>query len=183
MIILGIDPGIARVGWGVVKDQLSTQTVIDYGLFETPSQMSLDGRLKMIHQYILDLIDKFKPDVLAIEQLFFAANSKTALTVGHARGAIILAASQRNCQTVSYTPLQVKQALTGYGRADKKQMQMMVKSILEISKPLTQDDTADALAVALTHAFSYKLEAISNPTKSSPPRIGVRGKLRRGSIK
>lgn len=158
MIILGIDPGVGRIGWGFVEDKLSNQNVLDYGLFETPAQISLDNRLKKIYKFILELIDKFKPDILALEELFFAANSKTALSVGHARGVIILAASQRNCPTVSYTPLQVKQALTGYGRADKKQIQTMVKSVLKLSKPVTQDDTADALAIALTHAFSYKLK-------------------------
>ena len=161
MIILGIDPGIGKVGWGVIKDELGKQTALDYGCFETSSGLSLDHRLVKIHQFILDLIDKFKPDVLAVEQLYFAANVKTALTVGQARGAIILAGAELNLKTASYTPLQVKQALTGYGRADKKQIEMMVKSILNLPKPITQDDTADALAVALTHAFSYKMHNIT----------------------
>ena len=161
MIILGIDPGIAKVGWGIIKDDLGKQTIIDYGCFETSAGLSLDERLVKIHQFVLELIKKFKPDVLAVEQLYFAANVKTALTVGQARGVIVLAGAQVNLQTVSYTPLQVKQALTGYGRADKKQIEIMVKSILNLPKPITQDDTADALAVALTHAFSYKMHDIT----------------------
>jgi crossover junction endodeoxyribonuclease RuvC len=158
MIILGIDPGIGRIGWALIKDESSKQVALDYGLLETPVGEDIEKRLSKIHQFILELILRIHPDVVAIEQLFFAANSKTALTVGQARGVIILAASNASVPIVSYTPLQIKQALTGYGRADKKQIQMMVKSILKLTKPLTQDDTADALAVALTHAFSYKMQ-------------------------
>ncbi len=157
MIILGIDPGIARVGWGVIKEEKGKKQAIDFGLFETSSSLDLDERLLLVHQFVSDLIKKFKADVLAVEQLYFGANAKTALIVGHARGVIILTAAQNKISSVSYTPLQVKMSLTGYGRAEKKQIQIMVKSELKIQKPLTQDDTADALAVALTHAFSYKL--------------------------
>jgi crossover junction endodeoxyribonuclease RuvC len=161
MIILGIDPGIGRIGWALIKDEASKQVALDYGLLETPVGEDIEKRLAKINQFFLNLILRIHPDVVAIEQLFFAANSKTALTVGQARGVIILAASSASVPIVSYTPLQIKQALTGYGRADKKQIQMMVKSILKLTKPLTQDDTADALAVALTHAFSYKMQGIS----------------------
>lgn len=157
MIILGIDPGLGRVGWGIIQDDLGQQKVVDYGCFETSASLNLDERLVKIHEFVLGLIDKFKPDVLATEQLFFAANSKTALTVGQARGVIILAAAQVNLPTASYTPLQIKQSLTGYGRAEKKQIGIMVKSILHLPKPITQDDAADALAIALAHAFSYKV--------------------------
>jgi crossover junction endodeoxyribonuclease RuvC len=157
MIILGIDPGIARVGWGVIQEDKGKKTAIDFGLFETASTTDLDIRLLEVHHFLTKIIQKFKPDVLAIEQLYFGANAKTALIVGQARGVIILTAAQNNIKTASYTPLQVKMALTGYGRAEKKQIQVMVKSELKLTKPLTQDDTADALAIALTHAFSYKL--------------------------
>src|SRR5687768_5634080 len=160
MIILGIDPGIARVGWGLIKEEKGNQSVIDFGCFETLSTSTLDIRLLQVNEFISGLIRKHKPNILAVEQLYFGANAKTALIVGHSRGVIILTAAQNNLQTVSYTPLQVKMALTGYGRADKKQIQSLVKSILKLPKPLTQDDTADALAVALTHAFSYKLHGI-----------------------
>lgn len=158
MIILGIDPGIAKVGWGVISEEKGKQSAINYGCFETSASLELVLRLSKVHQFISGLIKKYQPDVLAVEQLFFGANSKTALTVGQSRGVIILTAAQNNIQTVSYTPLQVKMALTGYGRADKNQIQKLVCAILKL-KPITKDDTADALAVALTHAFSYKLHS------------------------
>lgn len=161
MIILGIDPGIGKVGWGVIKDESGKQSAIEYGCFETSSKMDLDKRLSNIYDFIIDLTRKFNPEVLAIEQLYFAANSKTALIVGQARGVILLAASKSNLPTASYTPLQVKQALTGYGRADKNQIQSMVGSILHLSEKVTQDDTADALAIAITHGFSYKIRKAS----------------------
>lgn len=161
MIILGIDPGIAKVGWGIINDHLSKQTVIDYGCFKTAAGLSLDERLGKIHKFVLALIDQFNPEVLAVEQLFFAANVKTGLTVAQARGVIILAAGEKERETISYTPLQIKQALTGYGRADKKQMEILVRSILKLTAPIKEDDTADALAVALTHAFSYKMHNIT----------------------
>ncbi len=161
MIILGIDPGIGKVGWGVIKDESGKQKALEYGCFETSSKLNLDERLARIYDFITDLIEKFTPEVLAIEQLYFAANSKTALIVGQARGVILLAASKSNLPTASYTPLQVKQALTGYGQASKNQIQSMVGSILHLSKKVAQDDTADALAIAITHAFSYKIRKIS----------------------
>jgi|SRR3990167_148676 len=161
MIILGIDPGIGKVGWGAVKDEIGRQKAIDYGCFETSSKIDLEERLTRIYDFITSLILKFTPEVLAIEQLYFSANSKTALIVGQARGVILLSASKSNLPTASYTPLQVKQALTGYGKADKNQIQSMVGSILHLSKKIAQDDAADALAIAITHAFSYKIRKVS----------------------
>lgn len=156
---MGIDPGIARVGWGAVKEERGKLTAIDYGCFETAASLTLDTRLLKVYQFVSDLISKYKADILAVEQVFFGANAKTALIVGQARGVIILTAALKKLETVSYTPLQVKLTLTGYGRADKIQIQNLVSSILNI-KPVSQDDTADALAVALTHAFSYKLHGM-----------------------
>lgn len=161
MTILGIDPGVGKVGWGLIKDESGKQKAIDYGCFETSSKINLEDRLTKIYDFVIDIIEKFTPEVLAIEQLYFAANSKTALIVGQARGVILLAASKSNLPTASYTPLQVKQALTGYGRADKNQIQAMVGSILHLPKKIAQDDTADALAIAITHAFSYKIRKVS----------------------
>ncbi|TSC66541.1 MAG: ruvC [Microgenomates group bacterium Gr01-1014_80] len=161
MIILGIDPGIGRMGWGIIKDEAGKQTPLGFGCLETSSKVSLDNRLAKVHHFVLDLIGKFKPDIMAIEQLYFSANSKTALTVGQARGVILLAAAGLSVPTISYTPLQVKQAITGYGRADKNQILQMVSHILRLSANIVRDDTADALAIALTHAFSYKLRTIS----------------------
>ena len=159
MIILGIDPGIAKVGWGVISEASGKYSALDFGCFETHVSAGEDLRLLKINEFILGLIKKYKPEIVAVEQLFFGANTKTALTVGQARGVIILTCAQNNIKTVSYTPLQVKMALTGYGRAEKKQIQIMVNSLLKLPKKITQDDTADALAVALTHAFSYKLKS------------------------
>lgn len=161
MVILGIDPGIGRIGWGTIKDESNKQTALEYGCFETSSKSNLEDRLTEIYDFIANLIERFTPEVLAIEELFFAANSKTALIVGQARGVILLAASKSNLPTASYTPLQVKQALTGYGRASKNQIQSMVGSILHLAKKIAQDDAADALAIAITHAFSYKIRRIS----------------------
>ena len=161
MIILGIDPGIGKVGWGVIKDESGKQEAIDYGCFETPSKINLDERLSMIYDFITNLIKKFNPEVLAIEQLYFAANSKTALTVGQARGVILLAASKSDLATASCTPLQVKQALAGFGHGSTNQIQSMVGSILHLSRKVAQDDAADALAIAITHGFSYKIRKVS----------------------
>lgn len=161
MVVLGIDPGIGKVGWGVIKDESGKQNALAYGCFETSSKINPDERLAKIYDFITLLIEKFTPEVLAIEQLYFAANSKTALIVGQARGVILLAASKSNLPTASYTPLQVKQALTGYGQAKKNQIQSMVGSILHLSKKVVQDDAADALAIAITHVFSYKIRKVS----------------------
>jgi crossover junction endodeoxyribonuclease RuvC len=161
MIILGIDPGIGRVGWALIKVEAGKMAALDYGCFETSSKTELSDRLTEIYDFVTDLIKKHTPDVLAIEQLYFAANSKTALVVGEARGVILLAASKSKLPTHSYTPLQVKQALTGYGRASKNQIQSMVGPILHLTKKVTSDDAADALAIAITHEFSYKIRKAS----------------------
>ncbi len=161
MIILGIDPGIGKVGWAAIEDKSGKQEKIAYGLFETDSKTDLEERLSQIYDFITELIQKFTPEVLAIEQLYFAANSKTALIVGEARGVILLAAAKAHLPIDSYTPLQVKQALTGFGQASKNQIQTMVGAILHLKEKVVQDDAADALAIAITHAFSYKLRRIS----------------------
>ena len=157
MIILGVDPGTARVGWGLVKEQKSKVTVCSFGCIETKPHQDLALRLKEIFDAITKLIQKGKPQVLAIEDLYFAANAKTVISVAQARGIILLAAAQSAIPVVSYTPLVVKQTITGSGRADKRQVQFMITKLLHLTSVPTLDDTADALAIALTHAFSYKL--------------------------
>lgn len=159
MIILGIDPGIARLGWGVISETSGKISLVDFGCFETKSKDPESNRLKNLYQFLTTLIKTHHPEILATEELFFAANAKTALQVGQARGVVLLSAALTNLKTHSYTPLQVKQALTGFGRADKNQIQQMVKSILNLSKIPEPDDAADALAIAITHAFSYKLQS------------------------
>lgn len=157
MIILGIDPGIGRTGWGVVDSVGGKLQVKSYGCIETKPNSPVVERLLILYEAILKIIKEEKPDAMAVEELFFNTNAKTALVVGQARGVVLLTAGQRNIPLTEYTPLQVKMALTGYGRAEKNQIGQMVKTILHLEAVPKPDDTADALAIALTHAFSYKL--------------------------
>ena len=155
MRILGIDPGIGRMGWGIIEKGKGTQFVVHgFGCVETMPNSDIPGRLYALHDEVSRIIDEYQPEVLAIEDLFFAKNAKTAFSVGQARGVILLAASQKNLQVSVYTPLQVKSAVAGYGKADKKQVGHMVKLTLKLAKVPSPDDTADALAIALTHAFT-----------------------------
>lgn len=156
MKVLGIDPGIARIGWGIIEVQSVEFKVQSYGCFETSPKKDYSQRLLEIHEFILGLIEKYKPNALAIEELFFNKNTKTAFVVGQARGVIILAAAQKKIPVSVYTPLQVKVAVTGYGKAEKSQVGKMVKAILKLQSIPTPDDTSDALAVALTHTFTRK---------------------------
>ena len=157
MIILGIDPGYAIVGYGVIKYESGKMSVVDYGKITTEANIPLSKRLKLIYDSLTTLIENFKPDVVAVEELFFNSNVKTAIAVGHARGVIILAAANKNLKIAEYTPLQIKQAVVGYGRADKNQVQQMVKMFLKLKEVPKPDDTADALAVAICHANSSAL--------------------------
>lgn len=163
MVILGIDPGIGRCGWGIVDVKGSSLKSEGYGCIETRPNSDTSERLLIISKELEKIFKKFKPDVLAIEELFFGANSKTALVVGQARGVIFLVSAQNKIPISIYTPLQVKMALTGYGRADKNQIGQMVKIILKLEKIPKLDDTSDALAVAVSHALSSKLgKLVSN---------------------
>ena len=158
MRILGIDPGIARCGWGVIEEIKNEKLKIkNCGCVETASDIAVEKRLKIIYDSVLDVIKKYKPDVLAIEELFFNTNAKTAFIVGQARGVVLLASAKQNIPVAIYTPLQVKVAVTGYGRADKNQIGQMVKTILKLKSIPKPDDVSDALAIALTHAFSKKM--------------------------
>ncbi len=154
MIILGIDPGIAIVGYGVIEYEKYKMKLVDYGAILTPAGMKVPERLDIIYDSMGELIDKFKPDAVAFEELFFAKNVKTAITVAQARGVSVTAAYKKTKELYEYTPLQIKQALTGYGRADKHQIQSMVKNLLGLKEIPKPDDAADAVAVAMTHAQS-----------------------------
>ncbi len=156
MRILGIDPGIGRTGWGVIEFGNARFTVKNYGCIETKPNSEIPGRLYAIFDEMTNIINEYKPEVMAIEELFFNKNVKTALTVGQARGVIILTSSQHQIPLAIYTPLQVKIALTGYGRAEKQQVGKMVKTLLGLTEIPKPDDTADALAIAITHAFSIR---------------------------
>jgi len=162
MKILGVDPGIGRVGWGIIEEEKGILKAIKFDCFETKVGEKTELRLQQINQFLVNIIDTEKPDCASVEKLFFAANSKTAIVVGEARGAILLSISQAGLPVFSYTPLQVKQALTGYGRADKKQIQYMVMTLLNLKEIPKQDDAADALAIAITHAFSYKINSVQS---------------------
>lgn len=154
MIILGIDPGIAIVGWGVVSYEKGSFTTLGYGAIRTESGLPVEDRLAIIHRELYEIIDKYKPECMSVEELFWNTNQKTGIVVAEARGVIICLARRMGLKIFEYTPLQVKQAVTGYGRADKKQMEMMVTTLLKLAETPKPDDTADALAIAICHAHS-----------------------------
>lgn len=154
MIILGIDPGYAIVGYGVIKYEANRFTVLDYGAITTPAGMPFVERLEIIYNDLNVIFAKYKPQAMAIEKLFYNTNAKTVIDVAQARGVTVLAAKQNNAEIFEYTPLQVKQSVVGYGRAEKKQVQEMTRVILNLEKVPKPDDTADALAMAICHAHS-----------------------------
>ena len=154
MIILGIDPGYAIVGYGVLAYEKTRFRVLDFGAITTPAGMPFPERLRVIHTDLSYLMNRFSPDAMAIEKLFFNTNQKTAIDVAQARGVIVMTAQLFGVGIYEYTPLQVKQSVVGYGRAEKKQVQEMTKQLLGLSAVPKPDDTADALAMAICHAHS-----------------------------
>lgn len=166
MVIIGIDPGYAIVGVGVVEHIGNKFRTIDYGAITTPAGMPTTERLNKIFHEMVAYIEKYKPDAVAIEELFFNSNQKTAITVAQARGALLVAATSSGVPVYEYTPLQVKQSVTGYGRADKSQIQQMVKMMLGLSQIPKPDDAADALAIAICHAHSDKMNNILKINKT-----------------
>ncbi len=162
MRIIGIDPGIAIVGFGIIEKQGNRLIPIQYGCIKTEAHTREALRLKQIYDAMTTLLEKYKPDVLAVEKLFFNRNVTTAFSVGQARGVIVLAGEEAGIPFYEYTPLQVKQAVVGYGQAEKKQIQEMVKLLLSLPAPPKPDDVADALGVAITHAHSSHLHNLIN---------------------
>jgi crossover junction endodeoxyribonuclease RuvC len=154
MRIIGIDPGIAIVGFGVLEYENNKFRVIDYGSITTTPKSTMPERLEIIYNSLENIFDKYNPDAVAFEELFFNQNAKTAITVGQARGTAILCAQKKGLNIFEYTPLQVKQAVVGYGRAEKKQVQQMVKMILNLREVPKPDDVADALAIGVCHGHS-----------------------------
>ncbi len=154
MRILGVDPGYAIVGVGVIDYEGNHFKTVEYGAITTDAGEDMFDRLKYIYDELSAIIEKVHPDAMAIEELFFYNNQKTAINVAQARGVLVLAAKNHNIPIFEYTPLQVKQAVVGYGRAEKNQVQQMTKTILGLSKVPKPDDTADALAIAVCHAHS-----------------------------
>lgn len=159
MIIFGIDPGTATTGFGVIELAADrTIKTLDYGIISTPKEEHMPARLDMLYTDLRQLLNQYQPAAVAIEQLFFARNVTTAISVGQARGVAILACEQQHIPIAEYTPLQVKQAVTGFGKAEKKQVQKMVQTILALKSVPEPDDAADALAIAIAHSATLKLK-------------------------
>jgi crossover junction endodeoxyribonuclease RuvC len=156
--ILGIDPGTATMGWGVVRQEGSRLRYVQHGAITTPSDWPMPRRLGRLFDGVSKLLHGYKPQAVAVEELFFNTNVTTAITVGQARGVVLLAAYRAGVEVAEYTPLQVKQTITSYGRADKRQVQEMVKALLNLREIPRPDDAADGLAIALTHAFSTRVD-------------------------
>lgn len=154
MKILGIDPGYAILGWGIIEKTGNRFRAIDYGAITTDKDMPMPERLEVLYDELREIIREHNPEVASIEKLFFNTNTTTAINVGQARGVAILACIKGDLELAEYTPLQIKQALVGYGRADKKQIQFMVKTMLNLKAVPRPDDTADALAAAICHGHS-----------------------------
>jgi crossover junction endodeoxyribonuclease RuvC len=152
MRVLGIDPGLAIVGWSVIEVQGATAKLVQYGVLRTPAEHALTKRLCDVHEQLTALFEEYKPAQLALETLFFVKNAKTLAQVGHARGVVLLTAGQQRVDVFEYAPRQIKMALTGYGAAEKFQMQHMVRRLLSLAEIPQPDDAADAVAVALCHA-------------------------------
>ena len=151
MRILGIDPGFAIVGWGIIDSERGNIRPVAYGAITTPAHTNIEDRLLMIQNDLEQIIDKYKPDEMAVEELFFTNNITTGIAVAEARGVILCTARRLGVKISEYTPLQVKQAVVGYGRAEKHQVISMVTSLLKLQKPPKPDDTADAIAIAICH--------------------------------
>ena len=160
MIILGIDPGLAIMGYGVIETDGSRHRLVQYGALTTEAKTPMPSRLLSIHTGVEQLLAIYKPDQIALEELFFAKNVTTGIAVGEARGEALVAAARYTQELYEYTPMQVKQAVTGTGRADKTQVQAMVRAILSMRETPKPDDAADALAVAITHAHSMRAGAL-----------------------
>jgi len=153
MIILGIDPGIATTGYGVCRKEKDQFAYVDCGVIETAKGQRVETRIRHVHDAVVHLIEKHRPDAIAIEELFFSNNQKTVINVAQARGVILLAAEERHIPIFEYTPLQVKQSVVGYGRAEKKQVMEMIRILFRLPGVPRPDDAADALAIALTHGY------------------------------
>ncbi len=160
MRIVGIDPGIAVTGYGIIDKTGNSFRPVAYGKVTTEAGLDTCQRLVHIYRHLLDVIELYKPQCAAVEELFFNKNVKTAITVGQARGVAILAAANAGLDLFEYTPLQVKQAVVGYGRAQKRQVQELVKLLLKLEEIPRPDDVADALAVALCHGSTYRMQRI-----------------------
>lgn len=174
MIILGIDPGIATVGWGVVSCDKGSFRYIDCGIISTPAGMRVERRLYLIHQALSDIIKRYTPNEISVEELFYQNNQKTVINVAQARGVILLTAEEYRIPISEYTPLQVKQAIVGYGRAEKKQVMEMTRIFLHLDRVVKPDDAADALALAICHGHASASKLYSTRTIKDSKKTGGR---------
>jgi len=161
MLVLGIDPGTATTGYGLVRETpQGSLSVVEYGVISTPAGMSPEKRLLLLYDRIMEIMLLHRPDEGAVEKLFFSRNVTTAIAVGQARGVVLLALAKHGLEVAEYTPLEVKQAVTGYGGAGKMQVQQLVQAILDLDEIPKPDDAADALAVAVCHLQSYRMRSL-----------------------
>ncbi len=162
MLVLGIDPGTAITGFGLVReDDRGDLVAVEYGVIQTPARDSMPQRLRQIYTQLQDVISLHRPTSSAVEKLFFQSNVKTAISVGQARGVALLALAETEIPIAEYTPLEIKQAVVGYGSADKQQVQHMIRALLNLEEIPKPDDAADALAVAICHLHSYRMENLA----------------------
>jgi len=169
MIILGIDPGVATIGFGIIRAERGKNTLIQYGVITTPPGIPLSERLVQIYNDMEQLIETFRPDEIAVEELFFSKNITTGISVAHGRGVILLAAEKLGIPVFEYTPMQVKQSVVGYGKAEKKQVMLMTQRLLNMKEIPRPDDAADALALAICHSRAatslLNTERVFDPNK------------------
>ncbi len=162
MLVLGIDPGTATTGYGLVREDKGGNLIaVEYGVVRTPAQDAMPQRLLQIYHQIQEIISLHRPDAGAVEKLFFQSNAKTAMSVGQARGVILLALAETEISIAEYNPLEIKQAVVGYGSADKQQVQHMIRALLDLDDIPKPDDAADALAIAICHLHSYRMEDLA----------------------
>ncbi len=169
MVILGIDPGVATIGFGIIRAERGRNTLLQYGVITTPPGIPLSQRLAQIYDDMKQLIETFRPDEMAVEELFFSKNITTGIAVAHGRGVILLAAEQLGIPVFEYTPMQVKQSVVGYGKAEKKQVMLMTQRLLGMKEIPRPDDAADALALAICHSRAatslLNTERVFDPSK------------------
>lgn len=160
MLVLGIDPGTATTGFGLVDGDKGKSRLVDYGAILTSPNTAMPERLLIINRELNQLLQKYRPDAMAIEQIFFHRNVKTAITVAQSRGVLLMTAAQAGISIAEYTPLQVKQSVVGYGNASKRQVQLMVQALLSLKAVPRPDDAADALAIAICHLHSFRMNTL-----------------------
>jgi len=160
MLVLGLDPGLAITGYGLVEGDGEHLRLVAYGVFRTPAKMAKPARLCQLYQQLGQALAQYQPDVAAVEKLFFSTNARTAMMVGEARGVLLLALAEAGLEIAEYTPLQIKQAITGYGQADKQQVQQMVRILLHLDFIPQPDDAADALAVSICHHYTAQMGSL-----------------------